>query len=86
MAALNADLERDAERILTNHQLPCHHIVSVDRDSILYVNNCGKPRTCWLHVAHDGRVSVNMVPGFAAVEPAGWHSGIANFGRSGGDL
>lgn len=73
-AVLNRELVADAERILANNSLPCDRIVAVDRDSILYVNRQLKARTCWLDLPEHGRMRVQMVPGFAADPPFGWHA------------
>lgn len=70
---LNPELTADAEAILERNQMPCDHVVAVDRDSILYVNALGKARTAWLHHHKNGRVTVKMVPGFVAEPPEGLH-------------
>jgi hypothetical protein len=81
---LNAALIADAERILAENGLPCGRVIAIDRDSILYVNKQAKARTAWLDQPEGGTLRVEMVVGFAAIEPAGWHCGQVNYGLSGG--
>ena len=84
-ALLHCDLIADAERILANNNLPCDHVVSVDRDSILYVNKQKKARTAWIDRPSDDRVRVTMAEGFAADPPYGWHAAprAINYGLTG---
>lgn len=70
---LNPELIADAEKILARTQNPCDHIVSVDRDSILYINALGRARTAWLHHFATGRVGVTIEAGFSADPPVGLH-------------
>lgn len=70
---LNPELTADAEAILERNGMPCDHVVAVDRDSILYVNQMGKARTAWLHHPANGPVLVKMEPGFVAEPPDGLH-------------
>lgn len=63
----------DAKRLLEAHAYPCSRVISVDRDSILFVGILDRPHTAWLHRHATGRLSLTVTDGFAATPPAGPH-------------
>lgn len=67
------DLLADARQILAEADCPYTRIVSIDFDSILYLNAMRRPRTLWLFRNPDtGKLKVRMATGFPAVPPVGW--------------
>jgi hypothetical protein len=68
-----ANCNEDAARLILDHGLTLHHIVSVDYDSVLYLNALENPRTLWLHQPQRGRLRIHMESGFGASPPEGWH-------------
>lgn len=67
------DVRRDAKRLLEAHAYPCSRVISVDRDSILFVGILDRPHTAWLHRHASGRLSLTVADGFAATPPDGLH-------------
>lgn len=57
-----------AQRLLRSQGLPVRDVISVDVDSVLYVNPAGKARTAWLRVDDAGLV-IRDEPGFSAETP-----------------
>lgn len=77
MLSTRPDCFADAVALLEAHNLTVERVVSVDRDSILYLNKLERPRTCWLHRPEQGRLRVRMDPGFVATEPEYWHEQLS---------
>jgi hypothetical protein len=71
---LDVDCLVDARRLLEAARHPCRQVISVDPDSILFLNHEGRPRTAWLHVDENGNAQIRRVMlGFVAEPPAGLH-------------
>lgn len=73
-ALLPADSQREAHeharRLLRAQGVEVARVVSVDVDSVLYVDPAGRPRTAWLHF--EGRdLVVYDESGFSAQDPVG---------------
>jgi hypothetical protein len=65
----------DAERVLQAARYQCSRVISVDRDSILYLTHENRPRTAWLHTTPAGDPTVKQVMlGFVADPPANLHT------------
>lgn len=68
-----SDCEENARALLLGEGLTCERVISVDRDSILYLNMMGRARTAWLHRPQRGKLRVCITPGFASDPPEDWH-------------
>lgn len=68
-----ADCFADARLIIRGEGLSCNRVVAVDYDSILYLNSIDHARTMWLHRPERGKLRLQLVPGFDASPPEGWH-------------
>lgn len=67
------DVQRDAHRLLERHGHPCNRVVSVDRDSVLFLNSQKQPRTAWLHTPAGCLLpQVTIAAGWVAEPPEGW--------------
>jgi hypothetical protein len=75
-----ADSVQDARELLEKHNYTCKTIVQVDRDSILYLNGLGRPRTAWIHVPRYGPTRVQIAVGFISEPPEGWHDELPGDG------
>lgn len=65
------EVQRDAHQLLERHGHPCSRAVSVDRDSILFLNSQEQPRTAWLHTpAGCALPQITVVHGFGADPPS----------------
>jgi hypothetical protein len=72
-----ANITHNAGATYLLHQAghPAKRIISIDRDSILYVNPQDEPCTAWMHRYEDGRIEFEFMPGFDASEPDDLHHG-----------
>jgi hypothetical protein len=67
-------------QLLARAGWPRADVVSVDRDSILFLSGAApdqRPHTAWLHRFADGGLRIDIVDGFDGVEPGDLHRGGA---------
>ncbi len=76
ITASSYDCVDDARRLLARNSQPCQRVISVDRDSILFITPTGRPRTAWLHLRPGGsKLLLRFVPGFGIDPPEDWLNG-----------
>ncbi len=74
--AVHADAAQQAKALLEGRGVQVSDIVSIDRDSILYLGSLppGQPKTAWLHRSSRGETKVvRLQHGFVAEPPPGLH-------------
>jgi hypothetical protein len=65
MPTIVEDSRQHAKDLLDTNECSCSRVISVDIDSVLYLDEFGRPFTAWLTVdAEDETVTIWSEPGF----------------------